>query len=361
MNKRFDAIVLGAGMAGLGVAKALADMGRSVLIADVKSHKGKSSPAAGGILDPLLEMKSGSPFLPFCLKAFREWSGDLAKIEKLAGKKSGYRECGMLYVALSREDEKNLKARFRWQKKTGFPVQWKTREWILKNEPAVSAHALSGLFYPAIGRIQPVRLIEVMRAAAKKRGVKFLDLKEPAKVLLRGGKAAGVRAGKDFFQADAVINAAGSWAGTRVKPARGQILIVRKGRLKIDSILHTVNGGYVVPWDKDTLLLGSTVEFKGFKAVVTPEGRKVIRRKNEALVPGLKRCAEIDRWAGLRPFPEDRFPLIGKTRIPGLFMAAGYYRSGILIGHYAGRVLAKGVVSGKMPAVLKPFDPERFE
>ncbi len=368
MKTKFDVIIAGGGVAGLGTAIAMAEEGRSVLVADVKKHRGKSSPAAGGILDPLLEMKKNSPFLPFCLSAFRAWPGDLRRLERGAGKKAGYLPCGMLYAALSSADEKNLKARYRWQKKTGFPVLWKSREWILKNEPEVHASVRSGLFYPAIGRIQPVKLLDVMKRYARKKGVRFFESNSPARLILKNKKAAGISAGRAVFEADAVINASGSWAGADfhlgfkppVKPARGQILVVRRNNLKIRSVLHTVNGGYVVPWDQNTLLLGSTVEFAGFHPDVTSAGRESIRSKNQKLIPGLKNCRETASWAGLRPFPKDRFPLIGPTRIPGLYMAAGYYRSGILISFYAGQLLAKTVLSGKMPPMLKPFDPRRF-
>ncbi len=351
MSKKFDAIVLGAGMAGLGTALGLARLKKRVLVVTKKNSKGDSSPAAAGILDPLLEMKPDSAFLPFCLRAFHAWGKD--------GIRGDYKTCGMFYAAFNAAEEKKLKQRMKWQKKF-LPVSWKDRGWLLKKEPDMNPAVRGGIFYPTVGRVQPRKLLADMAAAAKKAGVHFVDAKDLPRIRVSKGKAAGVSVGKKFYEAGAVVNAAGSWAGRGIVPARGQILVLERRNLKISTILHTVNGGYIVPWDKNNLLLGSTVEFEGFKPAVTPKGRKIIRKKNEALVPALKKSREIASWAGLRPFPKDRFPLIGPSRTPGLYMAAGYYRSGILIGSYAGRLLAKGIVSGKMPAELKPFDPRRF-
>lgn len=364
----FDVIIAGAGMAGLGTALALAALKRKVLVVTRKSVKGESSPAAGGILDPLLEMKPASFFLPFCMRAFRSWPKELRFLEKKTGLKIGYQKNGVLYAALSLKDEKILASRYRWQKKIGIKTQWMTRKECLKKEPLLSLNVRAGLFYPEIGRVQPRILLKVLSAAARKLGVQFCYTDEFPKVKIQKGEVAGIQAGSIFYSAPAVVNATGSWAGNSqglgpavpVKPARGQILILKKGKLKIKNILHTVDGGYIVPWDPDSLLIGSTVEFSGFKPEVTSLGRKIIREKNQRLVPSLAACEEMDSWAGLRPFPKDRYPLIGPTRIPGLYMAAGYYRSGILIGLYAGKLLARGIVSGKMPTELRLLDPRRF-
>lgn len=367
-KNNFDVIVAGAGMAGLGTAIALASLNKKVIVISRKKMKGESSPAAGGILDPLLEMNPGSFFLPFCMKAFRSWPADIRSLEKKSDMKIGYEACGMLYAALSKEDENVLKRRYVWQKKLGLSIKWMDRAELLKKEPLLSKNVLSGLFYPEIGRVQPRKLLRVMTKAAARAGVKFLFAASSPKIETENGKVSGVRVRNKFYSASSVVNATGSWAGLKqglgpevpVKPAKGQILVLRKGKLKIKNILHTVDGGYIVPWDKDSLLIGSTVEFKGFKPEVTAKGRRIVREKNQRLVPALKKCAEIDSWAGLRPFPADRYPLIGASRIPGLYLAAGYYRSGILIGLYSGKLLARGIVSGKMPTELKPLDPERF-
>ena len=121
-----------------------------------------------------------------------------------------------------------------------------------------------------------------------------------------------------------------------------------------------MDGGYIVPWDPGTLLLGSTVERAGFKAKTTAKGLRSIRRRTEKIVPGLKTARIVTSWAGLRPFPEDRLPIIGPAAVKGLYRAAGYYRSGILISGLAGALLARGIVTGRMPRRLKPFSPNRL-
>ena len=186
------------------------------------------------------------------------------------------------------------------------------------------------------------------------------------RVVVSSGRAKGVKSGNVFYEAPYVINAAGSWASSRrlhvpapVLPARGQILTVR-GKLKIRTIIHSLDGGYVVPWSKGVYLVGSNVEFCGFKPEVTEPALRDILGRNERVLPGLKNCKRKAVWAGLRPYSTKRLPFIGATRIKGLYLAAGYYRSGILISAYAGKLLAKAIVSGKISPMLKPFQPKNF-
>jgi len=181
--------------------------------------------------------------------------------------------------------------------------------------------------------------------------------------LMRNNQIHGISIGASLIRTSVVINAAGSWASQLrslricppVVPARGQIYLCR-GKEQIRSIVHSADGAYIVPWHKNEYLVGSNVEFSGFKPEVTISGLASIRQRAEKILPGLKSMRRTKSWAGLRPYPEGGLPYIGSTRIPGYFLATGYYRSGILISHHVGRLLAKIVMSGKIPKELRPFD-----
>ena len=70
-------------------------------------------------------------------------------------------------------------------------------------------------------------------------------------------------------------------------------------------------------------------------------------------------CLPIERcWAGLRPLAGRGEPVIGPLKTSGLYVAAGYYRSGILLSPLAGKLLAEGIVSGIFSPLLKPFFPK---
>lgn len=365
-------MVVGAGIAGLGAAIGLAERRYKVLVISMQ-RKGESTPAAGGILDPVLEMTPGHPLFALSRRAFREYPSWIRHLEKKTSGQSNYLKTGMLFAALNQREMKELKRRYHWQRRTGIPVRLLSRSQVLKREPEVAAQVLGGLFYPSVARIHPGKLRELMRLYAKKLGVHFMEVNQNPCLIVEKNKVCGLRIEKKVITSPKVVNATGSWAGCPapfvkklpVVPVRGQILLL-KGRLKIRTILHTLEGGYIVPWSEklagagQEYLVGSTVEHAGFHPTVTSAGRKDIFKKNLRLVPRLKTLKEIDCWAGLRPRSKKGIPLIGPSQLKGLFLAAGYYRSGILIGALAGKLLAQGMVQGRMPKLLRPFDPRKF-
>jgi glycine/D-amino acid oxidase-like deaminating enzyme len=130
-----------------------------------------------------------------------------------------------------------------------------------------------------------------------------------------------------------------------------------KGRLPISTIVHSLDGIYIVPWGRGEYLVGSTVERAGFKPHPTKAGIQKIMKGAARLLPAIADLKTKTAWAGLRPLAKNRFPLIGPTPVRGYYWAAGYYRSGILIGNFVGKLLAQGILSGKWPRLLAPFSP----
>lgn len=371
-KKKEKAIVVGAGVAGLGAALGLARAGREVIVISHK-REGASSPAAGGILDPFLEMWPGHPLFHISREAFFRYPALVRRIEAATGKSAGYKKTGMLFIAQNHEDMRELEKRYQWQRKTGIRVSWRSRVQVLKKDPCVTPKLLAGLFYPGVARVHPKELTASLEAYAKLLGVKFIRASASPVLCLEKNQVCGVRLRKRFFPSRAVVNATGAWAALGemghkipVTPAKGQILLVR-GSEKISTILHSLDGGYIVPWESPAApkrayhyLLGSTVERAGFNFKTSKSGLRKVWEKNVRIMPSLINAHQVDAWSGLRPYSEKKIPFIGPSKTKGLYLAAGYYRSGILIGCHAGELLAKAIVSGKMPKQLKAFDPRQF-
>lgn len=81
------------------------------------------------------------------------------------------------------------------------------------------------------------------------------------------------------------------------------------------------------------------------------------------LAPQLQRARFERAWAGLRPGSTDNFPLLGPSQsLPGLWLAAGHFRNGILLGPLTGHLLAELIQGHPVPLGLDlhPFHPDRF-
>jgi glycine oxidase len=159
------------------------------------------------------------------------------------------------------------------------------------------------------------------------------------------------------LHADAVVIAAGAWTGlvpgalpepAILRPARGQMAMVHT---RAPLVRHVVFGaqGYVVP-RPDGLLLGSTVEFVGFDKQVTAGGLASILARGIALIPTVADAPLVETWVGFRPHTADGLPLLGPGALPGLFLASGHFRNGILLAPITAALL-RDLVLERAPTV----------
>ncbi|HPE33152.1 MAG TPA: FAD-dependent oxidoreductase, partial [Parvularculaceae bacterium] len=77
----------------------------------------------------------------------------------------------------------------------------------------------------------------------------------------------------------------------------------------------------------------------------------------------LSSCAELERWAGLRPGTPDGAPILGRpAESPeGLFLALGHYRNGVLLAPETAEKLTSLILEGENASALGAFSPGRFE
>lgn len=360
---RYDAIVIGGGFAGLGVARALVLKKKKVLVLE-KHVSGASSEHASGILDPFVDLDFRPEILALTLPAVKKYPAWIRQIESETGMKTGYEKHDLLYLSSSRSEEKKLK---QFQRIPGVSqkvqVRWLSRGAIVKMESGVSPKVSGGLHLRGVARVIPSRMMNVLRTWLSQKGVTFLSIHKTPDLIIENQRAIGIRLGSRSLRAVQVVGCLGAWAGAQpgssalhepVQPIRGQILIYpRKKPLKV--MLHTADGGYLIPWNRGQVLAGSTVEKAGFDSGTTKAGMKKVSRYAARLLPELAGVRPVQNWAGLRPRNLVGHPRIGKTGISGYYVANGYFRCGILIGFYAGELLTRLMLTGKTPRELRHF------
>jgi glycine oxidase len=118
---------------------------------------------------------------------------------------------------------------------------------------------------------------------------------------------------------------------------------------------------YVVPRPDGETIVGATVEDVGFRKEVTLEGLEELIQAGRRVAPGIMGQPVVRTWAGLRPGSPDGLPLVGSVSgLPGLLLAVGHYRNGILLGPMTG-LLIKQLLVDRVPSPhLELLRPERF-
>jgi len=102
------------------------------------------------------------------------------------------------------------------------------------------------------------------------------------------------------------------------------------------------------------LRVAGTAEFSGYDRDLNRVRCEAIVRRVEAIFPGAGDAAHAQFWAGLRPATPSNVPLIGRTKLPNLYLNTGHGTLGWTHACGSGRSIAR-IVSGLAPEVEFDF------
>lgn len=372
-----DAIVVGGGVIGLTIARALHARGVEHVTLIERARLGsEASSAAAGMLAAQVEANSADPFLELALASrdlYPEFAADL--LEE-TGINIELERTGTLYLAFTEEDEREIESRFGWQKRTGLIVEQLSVDEARRREPCVSPHARRALRFPLDVQVENRRLVAALSASLERRGVSLVTGTNVESLLTERGRVKGVETSRGPISSTVVVMAAGAWvsfiqqAGTgggealappRIEPVRGQMLCFEANTRPLRHVIYSPRG-YLVPRLDGRLLAGSTTEQAGFDKRITGGGIHTITKHAIEIAPFVEALPLMDAWAGLRPRAAlDDWPVLGRSaETTGLYYATGHYRNGILLAPITGEILADEITSGVRPSLLKAFSPDRF-
>ena len=209
-----------------------------------------------------------------------------------------------------------------------------------------------------------------LRAVAEAAGVRMVRSKAAA-LWVRHRHAAGLELAQGArVAAHTVVLALGARSATLpgvpplpVRPVKGQILRLRGASGLLEGTVRALVRGrqvYLVPYAGDHLIVGATVEEKGFDDTVTAGGVHDLLRDAIEVVPGVTELELDETLARPRPGTPDNAPILGASTMPGLVLACGHYRNGVLLTPVTADALAELVVTGALPELAMPFTLDRF-
>ena len=167
--------------------------------------------------------------------------------------------------------------------------------------------------------------------------------------------------------ADSVVVATGAWLPELVRPlgvrvpvhaGRGYSFTVATQPPPQHPIYLPTQRIACTPY-QDRLRIAGTMEFRRPDEALQPRRIQAMVNQARALLAGVDLEQRQDEWVGARPVTPDGLPLVGATRVPGVYVAGGHGMWGIVLGPATGRLLAEQIVTGRRDAVLAPFDPLR--
>lgn len=350
---------------GTSCALALARGGAHVTVLEKSIPGAEASSAAAGILGPQLECSSPGPLYDLSRASMKLYPSWVRELQRATGIDVGFRTGGSLCVDFDAKAAAAAHRRYAWQGRSAVRL---VRKRLQELEPSLASSVAGGVLFEGDGRVVPRLLYRASHIAASRAGVEFRSGAFVRRLLVEDDTARGVVLDDgSMFEADFVLVAAGSWTSlvdglslgsTRILPARGQIVELESPE---PLIRRTILGPrcYLIPRDEGHTLIGSTLEFVGYRKEVTARGVRDLLTSAIELVPALADAALRSSWSNFRPYTADQLPLLGRGQIKGLVVASGHYRNGILLAPVTAASVARLVLGGKPPVDLRPFDPMR--
>ena len=344
MSEKQDVIVVGGGVIGLASAWRLAQQGLSVAVLERGEPGGGATHVAAGMLAPVTEAEFGDePMLDERLAAAEAWPAFAAELAQAGGIDCGYRRNGCLTVALDADELAEIRRHHEFRLELGLVAEWLLPTACRELEPALSTRTAGGSFTPDDGEVDPRTLTRALLAALARQGVPVHTSTEVVAAELDGDRLTGVRtAHGTHHAASVVILAAGCWSGSctwlpeaarpAVRPVKGQVVRLR-GSADEPVIERTIRTPevYVVPRATGEVVVGATVEERGFDTTVTAGAVHELLREAYRAVPELAELEFVEASAGLRPGTPDNVPVVERGELDGLVIATGHYRNGILL------------------------------
>ncbi|MBE5395486.1 glycine oxidase ThiO [Brevibacillus borstelensis] len=363
-----DCLLVGGGIIGLSLAYELSCRGMAVTVVEQGEWGGQASSAAAGMLAPLKEFSQPGPMLELGMKSLELYPKWAEELEARTGIDVQACKSGLLTVALTEPELGALLEKYKWQKASGYAVEWMTGEEMRRVEPLLTEQAIAGIYSPEEGHINNRMLLNALVAACKKMGATLLSGSVVTGMAKEGGRIVGVETTTGPLRAGHTVIASGAWAGIMaewldfavpVRPVRGQVASVSSSGIPLRTVIFGTSG-YITPKLDGKIVLGATEDEAGFQRHVTLSGLAKVLDGVMPYVPALHSAAFQQAWAGLRPATADSMPLLGP--VPGwqgVSIAGGHFRNGILLSPVTAKVMADYVESGREDA-LQPFLPSRF-
>jgi D-hydroxyproline dehydrogenase subunit beta len=379
-----DVVVVGSGIVGAACAYELALAGRRVLVVD-RGHlaAGSTATSAG---DVLVSDRVPGPALQLARVSASRWR------DYAYGLARGfdYEPRGGLVIATGEHASTRLATLAERQREAGVTTEAVTGRQLRALESHLAPDIDFGVRYPDDAQVQPVLASSALLEEARELGAVVVG---GCEVLgfehHRDGRVAAVRTAEGTVACEAVVNAAGPWAGALARlagsdlpvvPGRTHFLVTEPVGLLVHHMVREFGDAELFVSDAAThdparlaeisptiastpdgrLLLGSSHQLVGFDASVDAAIVHRLAHHARRLFPVLAGVALLRVTVGHPATVADRLPVIGEDpAVRGLWHATGHAGANVGLAPVTGQLVRAGITGTPSPVDPLPFRVQR--
>lgn len=374
-------VIIGGGIIGASTLYHLAKLGvtDAVLLERDRFACGTTWHAAG-IVPRLRESKAHTDLANYTAKLF-------ASLEEETGQATGYRETGLIYVALNPERLEQVKRNVSAARHMDVPAVYLTPSEIKERWPLLNVDdVLGGLIYPTAGQVNPLDVAMAYVKGARLAGAQAFEQTLVEDLLFRDGKVIGVRTNRGDIACDRVLLANGMWAHRFAKrigvpvplhaaehyyivteplpslPRRSPALVVNDERTYYKEDAGKLLVGFfeavAKPWPPAGTPFPQEFSFQDLPPDM--EHLEPLLALAFERVPALNHVGVKLFFCGPESFTSDSRALMGPAAdVRGLYIAAGFNSYGILSSGGAGKTMATWMIDGLPPVAMGSMHAQR--
>ncbi len=411
---RHEAIVIGAGVAGLSTAIYLRRAGVAVVVIDPLPPAGGASFGNAGLLspdtavpialpgmlrkvpgwltDPLGPLSVRPSYFPRALPWLLRWikSGQLQRVMAISDAMRAlhrdtlgcwqellgaplYRELirpvGQVHVWEGEGDSANAQVEQQVRNRHGIRTEALTADDLRQMFPGIARDVTRGLLTPGNGfTVSPQRSVRTLGELFQQEGGELIN-ERAMKLIPHEGGGWMVMTNIANRSADHVVIATGAWSRQLLDPLgisvpleteRGYHAMLFDPEVMPALPISNKTRAFGVTPMEDGLRVAGTVEIAGLDAPPNEERAKALVQHARRMFPSLT-GAQVRYWMGFRPSTPDSLPVLGPAPgRPGLHFAFGHGHFGMTGGPPSGRLVAR-LVTGQPPGIdAAPYAVQRF-
>jgi sarcosine dehydrogenase len=373
-------VIIGGGIIGCSVAYHLTKAGeKDVVLLEQGRLTGGTTWHAAGLVGQLRAHQNMTRLVQYSVELY-------SRLEAETGQATGWKQCGSVIVARSKDRLTQLKRTASAATAQGVPCHIISPQEAGEKYPVMRTDDLAGaLWLPSDGKANPADITQALARGARTGGARIFEKTRVTAVKTKDGAITGVSTPHGDIACQIVVNCAGQWAkqvgrlcGVTVPLHSAEHMYIVTGRIEGVTpdlpVMRDPDGYIYFKEEVGGLLMG------GFEPVAKPWGMEgipddfefgmlpddwdqfqILMENALIRVPALE-TAEIKTFMnGPESFtPDNNFILGEAPELKNFFVGAGFNSIGIASGGGAGRALAEWIVQGVPTLDLWPVDIRRF-
>ncbi|HVX80136.1 MAG TPA: D-amino acid dehydrogenase [Devosiaceae bacterium] len=256
----------------------------------------------------------------------------------------------------------------------GVPYEVLDRAGCLRAEPGLAASSATikgGLRLPGDETGDCHMFTTKLAAMAEQLGVVFRFGTVIQAIDVEAGRVAGVRTSGGTLTGDAYVLAMGSFSpligrsiGLRlpIYPVKGYSITAPVVNEAVAPVSTVLDESYKIAITRlgSRIRVGGMAELSGYNTRLAETRRETLAFCVNELFPGAGDTGQASFWTGMRPMTPDGTPVLGRSRLPNLFVNSGHGTLGWTMACGCGRVIAD-LISGETPEIdMADLGPERY-